>query len=187
MTKQCSLCREEKPATLEFFYRAGPKYLQSRCKACQKNYQNTWSARNREKAREYEKQWRQENRAHINERKKQRRRESPERLRERDRNRNAALRREAIDAYGCECACCGERTPEFLALDHVNEDGAEHRRQVGGGYGVYRWARAQGFPKDGRLQLLCHNCNLSRAHYGGCPHQGPVPHVSLKMRRRGSA
>jgi len=78
------------------------------------------------------------------------------------------LRNEVLKAYGSKCACCGEIQPEFLAVDHINNDGAEHRRTVG--TGLYQWLRKNGFPKE-VFQLLCHNCNFAKAKYGVCPHQ----------------
>jgi hypothetical protein len=87
------------------------------------------------------------------------------------------LRQDALDAYGNKCACCGEATPEFLGIDHVNNDGEAHRAELKGyGRSIYRWLRMQGFPQDGRFQLLCHNCNVAKGCYGGCPHNGPVPY-----------
>jgi hypothetical protein len=38
------------------------------------------------------------------------------------------IREDVIAAYGGRCACCGEFERDFLTLDHVNNDGAEHRR-----------------------------------------------------------
>jgi hypothetical protein len=83
-------------------------------------------------------------------------------------------RRAALDHYGHgdpRCACCGEALFEFLALDHVNNDGGAHRRQLGvtGGAGFYAWLRKTGYTYDG-LVVACHNCNLARAMYGRCPH-----------------
>jgi len=88
----------------------------------------------------------------------------------------AALRKQVFDHYGQRCVCCGEDNPAFLSLDHVNGDGAKHRRSLGGGergvgpYTVYKWVVNNGFP-DG-FQVLCMNCNWGRARNGGvCPHQ----------------
>lgn len=86
------------------------------------------------------------------------------------RERNAALRAEMLAAYGAACACCGERQRLFLDLDHVENDGAEHRREVGNNTQVMVQLRAQGWPR-GRFQLLCCNCNQGKARNGGvCPH-----------------
>jgi radical SAM protein with 4Fe4S-binding SPASM domain len=58
----------------------------------------------------------------------------------------------------------------------VNNDGEAHRRELKGyGRSINRWLKLQGFPHDGRFQLLCHNCNIAKGCYGGCPHQGTVP------------
>jgi hypothetical protein len=82
------------------------------------------------------------------------------------------LKLEVIAAYGGACACCGESTPEFLAVDHVDDDGAAHRRELGkhrsAGAATYEWLKRNGFPRD-RFQLLCHNCNFAKST-GGCPH-----------------
>lgn len=78
------------------------------------------------------------------------------------------LRRQVIEAYGGLCACCGERTPEFLSVDHVNGDGAQHRRDIKGP--LYRWLKANKFPQEG-FRLLCFNCNCAKGFFGACPHE----------------
>jgi len=85
--------------------------------------------------------------------------------------RRANLRAETLDAYGNRCNCCGESTPEFLSVDHINNDGAAHRREakLSGGSRFYEWLKKHGFPKD-RFQLLCYNCNFAKGRYGECPH-----------------
>ena len=67
-----------------------------------------------------------------------------------------------------KCACCGETRYEFMSLDHINNDGAEHRRVVGP-TGVLQDLKKRGFPPG--YQVLCHNCNIARQHFGCCPHQ----------------
>lgn len=66
------------------------------------------------------------------------------------------------------CACCGELNTEFLAIDHINGDGAAHRRRFGRGNSIYRWLINNRFPSS--FRILCHNCNMSRGTYGYCPH-----------------
>jgi hypothetical protein len=83
----------------------------------------------------------------------------------------------ALEHYGhgdVACRCCGERLIEFLALDHVNNDGATHRRELGisGGAQFYAWLRKTGYTYSG-LVVACHNCNQARAMYGRCPHTAP--------------
>lgn len=75
----------------------------------------------------------------------------------------------AIAQYGGFCACCGETELTFLTIDHVNNDGAEHRREIGsGGSTIYWWLSARDWPPG--YQVLCMNCNLGRQLKGTCPH-----------------
>jgi hypothetical protein len=105
---------------------------------------------------------------------KARRRTIKGRLAEKVRSRraNVALRIETLEAYGgCRCACCGETLVEFLEIDHINNNGGSHRREINkvGGGKFYRWLRANGYP-DG-YQVLCSNCNLAKFRSGECPHE----------------
>jgi len=79
-----------------------------------------------------------------------------------------ALRLTVLTAYGAACTCCGEDEEVKLALDHVDGGGREHR---GGSIrgAAYRDARDRGYPPD--YQILCHNCNASKAFGGTCVHQ----------------
>ena len=80
------------------------------------------------------------------------------------------LRLDAFNHYGgAICACCGETQYEFLALDHINGGGGEHRRSIGGGTNLYSWLKKNNYPEG--FQVLCHNCNMAKAYYGKCPHQ----------------
>ena len=85
------------------------------------------------------------------------------------------LRKTIIDHYGGKCLCCGESQLPFLTIDHINNDGAEHRQKlskegVGSPASFYRWLEKNGFP-DG-FQTLCYNCNIGKYKNGGvCPHK----------------
>ncbi len=72
---------------------------------------------------------------------------------------------------GYRCACCGETVKEFLSLDHIDNNGAQHRpKRIGHGCGkfIYWWAKRNGFPPI--LQVLCMNCNWGKRLTGVCPH-----------------
>jgi hypothetical protein len=77
-----------------------------------------------------------------------------------------------MDAYGGRCACCGEDQMEFLSIDHIFNDGGKLRREgkEATGRRFYKQLKDQGFPQ-GRLQVLCHNCNGAKGYYGICPHE----------------
>ena len=80
------------------------------------------------------------------------------------------LKHQVLAHYSCSsdpcCAWCGETAIEFLALDHIAGDGAQHRKQLGGRArsGLYLWARKNDFPP--LFRVLCHNCNSARAMHG---------------------
>ena len=79
---------------------------------------------------------------------------------------NARLRLKVLKHYGGSCACCGETNEKFLAMDHVNDDGADHRKETRYS-NLYSWLNANGMPPG--FQVLCHNCNYAKSR-GGCPH-----------------
>ena len=80
------------------------------------------------------------------------------------------LRDQVFSAYGGYiCACCRETEKAFLTIDHINNDGCKHRKEIGQS-NVYRWLKQNNFP-DG-FQVLCMNCQWGRKNCGGiCPHQ----------------
>ena len=90
-------------------------------------------------------------------------------------------KQEVLDAYGNKCACCGETNWFFLTIDHVNNDGAEHRKTVKPGTQFYIWLKKNNFPPE--FRILCWNCNCGRRMNGGiCPHQNVVePIVTLRL------
>ena len=78
-----------------------------------------------------------------------------------------------FEAYGGpQCSCCGETTIEFLTIDHLNDNGAEHRREIGmegqGGHRFYGWLKKHNYPPG--YQVLCHNCQWGKRLCGVCPH-----------------
>lgn len=84
------------------------------------------------------------------------------------------IRREArervIAHYGGACECCGESEFEFLAIDHIDGNGGQHRKQTHmSGADLGRWLERNGYPAGYRV--LCHNCNCARGFYGFCPHE----------------
>jgi hypothetical protein len=69
-----------------------------------------------------------------------------------------------------KCVCCGENRYEFLSIDHIKGGGLEHLRNVGQGRaGLSGWIVKNKYPEG--FQILCHNCNFAKGHYGKCPHK----------------
>lgn len=85
----------------------------------------------------------------------------------------AKIRAAIFAHYGTSCACCGESDEVVLTLDHINNDGAAHRKETtgkstGAGLDFYRKMIRSGFPT--LLRTLCWNCNAARGRFGYCPH-----------------
>lgn len=81
---------------------------------------------------------------------------------------------EVFDHYGgCRCSCCGEPHHEFLQMDHTENNGAAHRKELTGdaqdGRNLVIWLKKQGYPPG--YQVLCANCNYAKGHFGACPHE----------------
>ncbi len=95
-----------------------------------------------------------------------------ERLRDKKYRKN--LRVNAISYYSngtMSCVCCGEKHIEFLTLDHINNDGAKHRRENKkiSGSNLYRWLKDNNYPEG--FQVLCWNCNACKGYFGECYHK----------------
>lgn len=81
-----------------------------------------------------------------------------------------------INHYGSKCQCCGEGTFEFLDIDHVNNNGKQHRLITGQHF--CKWVMTNKFPDD--LQILCSNCNHGKAKFGICPHVQEIRPATTK-------
>ncbi len=95
-------------------------------------------------------------------------RSHPERRRKTALSHYYRLQEAAILAYGgYKCSCCGIEEPTVMCLDHIKNDGSEHRKELGflGGAQMYRWARDNGYPPV--FQVPCFNCNHAKRVNGG--------------------
>ena len=150
--KTCKQCGVEKE--LSEFNKDGKGYYYNPCKKCCATRYKKWQQDNRDYVREYQKQWVSENRDKHN---------------EYNRNRNSRLKLKVFDYYGNKCSCCGETESKFLTIDHVNNDGAAHRKVIHGDK-IYPHIIKENFPNT--FQILCWNCNLGKMlNKGICPHK----------------
>lgn len=159
-----------------------------------KEYNKEWRRTNKEHRKEYKKKYRDENREkHLSYSReyywkkvrtsrlsrprdkigeKRYKDAHKEEIRSKNVIRLRAARAVVISGYGGKCACCGEAEPNFLTIDHVNNDGNVMRKNKVHppcGYGLYKWLEKKGFPKE--FQILCYNCNMAKSRYGICPHE----------------
>jgi len=149
-----------------------------------KLYARRWRARNKEHLRKYRKELYLKNRPPDRPKAIKRTREerleirrihyrrNKERFCQEARDRHKRNRTIVIEAYGGKCTCCGESTPEFLAIDHINGRDKGPRGQGDNklGFQMYAWLIRNKFPKH-NYRLHCSNCNNARAWFGICPHE----------------
>lgn len=102
-------------------------------------------------------------------RKKKHRDKNIDRCRQQKRDADTRLKCTVIKELGNKCVICGEHRIPFLTVDHINNDGFEHRKTLSksgnhrgvDGHTIYRDIRKQGYPRD-KYQILCWNCNCSK-------------------------
>jgi len=178
-------------------YRKNPeKYIEETRQYCQRNkdkvkksravYYHLHKKNNEEKKREYAKKHYLKNKDKFNERsrlwhEKNRDRDNKKALQNYYKNREKYLKKrkekyqemriEVIKHYSkerFECNCCGEKHIEFLTIDHINNNGAEHRKEIKKS-NIIQWLYKNEFPPG--FQVLCFNCNCAKGIYGYCPHE----------------
>lgn len=199
--KTCPRCQTEKPNS-EFAPNKKTGKLQSAyCTPCRREYERERRAADPEARNAYAREWRQKNWDAAKKAQYKWREENPETWkanckRWRDKYLNDYMRekrqtnRDLVFAhYGEVCACCGESERMFLSIDHINNDGAEHRRslkgQIGkGGSSFFDWLVRKNFPSG--FQTLCRNCNWGKHVNGGtCPHQSTEGSTTIPKGSRG--
>lgn len=188
-TKRCTVCGDEKPLDEYATRRASHDGKTAKCKPCYSEYMREQRVRHRDRRLEDKRAYYRANTAAHAERGRRWRADHPEAIRaqktrwvegNRERYRaakrayNERLRRRVLDHYSDgspSCACCGEARYQFLALDHTDGGGNEHRRSLGikAGSAFCRWVVSNGFPP--LFRVLCHNCNAAMGYYGSCPHE----------------
>ena len=72
-----------------------------------------------------------------------------------------SLKIEMLAKYNNKCNHCGDGRLPVLTVDHVNGDGAMHRKKVRCGI---TFLREVIFDTSGRFQLLCMNCQWMKRH-----------------------
>jgi len=109
-----------------------------------KEYAEKWYSENKEAVLKQHREWKKANKAKL--------KADARALRQ-------VIKKEVIEHYGGKCAACGESDLDKLCIDHINNDGAMHRKIVHSSR-VYRWIQANNYPSD--LQCLCANCNTKK-------------------------
>lgn len=148
--KKCPKC--EQTLSADYFYQQ-KNGLSAYCKNCRREYKKEQRAN---KTGYYATELQKNKESRV-----VRRKENPEKYRELDKNVRNKLRLKVLTEY-CEgtpsCTKCGFTDIRALSLDHINGDGAEHRRSGIFGHKLYNWAVRNNYPD--KLQVLCMNCQF---------------------------
>jgi len=131
-----------------------------RNKEKKREYNRRWRLEHREQRKIYQKQWRQEHREQKNAANRQwyrGHRELANRIVKRAKDK---LKLEVLTYYGkgkCACVKCGFNDVRALSIDHIKGDGYLHREILIGG-DFYRWLKKNNYPEG--YQTLCMNCQF---------------------------
>lgn len=165
---KCRTCGSEKPKT-EFECISPTKgWYRRQCKTCVVERHRRLDNASKLAIRDYHRAYYRKNKSKLDKRSREWIKANPERRRKTSLSYYYRLQNEAILAYGgYRCRWCGIDEPFVLALDHVENNGREHREEIGtvGGHKLYKWLRDNGYPKG--FQILCMNCNHSKYRNGG--------------------
>ena len=122
------------------------RILSLEAKAKRLEYTRKWRKRNKHKTKEYDHTRRIVNR---------------EKYRAERKQANLECKLEVLTHYGkdgrlqCCWPDCEVIDPDMLTADHIENDGAKHRKKEGSGSALYAWLRRNGYPKG--FQTLCGN------------------------------
>jgi hypothetical protein len=172
--KVCTRCHVEKPVTDFYFLKSRNSY-EYQCKKCHSERKETERRKDPTKNRDRILRWYKKNRELILKRDKLKRiqRSATQIIKDKQirKAKHIKLKTRILQAYGGPmCVCCGESDINVLTIDHLNNNGSEHRSELFGkrnGCSVqfYHWLIRNNFPKE--YQVLCSNCNLAKHINGG--------------------
>jgi hypothetical protein len=150
--KLCTKCNIEL-SNDKFYKRKDSKDgLSSQCSECRRKVVRKYYSNNSDKWKKYS----EDNKEYIRVNKKRR-------LQER--------RLDILTYYSSgkpKCSCCGESHIEFLTIHHIDNDGAIHRKEIGGSSNLPKWIIDNNYPAG--FSVLCYNCNCAIGNHGYCPH-----------------
>ena len=108
------------------------------------------SRKSKKKQYEYNKKWRKNNLEKYKGYKKRYYYDNLEKCRERGRRCQQKIRMQVLMHYSGDypfCSCCGEKTIEFLSIDHINGGGYRHKKD-NKIHSIYLWLKRNNYPNE---------------------------------------
>ncbi len=131
-----------------------------------KQRSHDWYVNNKDRTNQNISEYRTKNKEGIKQKRKQNYLENRDIIKAKSKLYKDAIKLKVISIYTNgknQCVECHNEDITCLTLDHVNENGAEHRKQIKlSGNGMYLWVIKNNYPKI--FQVLCMNCNY-RKHF----------------------
>jgi hypothetical protein len=161
--RTCKKCGVSKPLEAFQIYDAEKGLRRHECRECLAGRLRRYAKESVDRIRAYKRKYHEANRDKIIDRVNEWVQANPDKRRKNALSHYYRLQDEAIRAYGgYTCNWCGIDEPLVLCIDHVENDGAKHRRELGflGGARFYKWLRDRGYPQG--FQVLCMNCNHAK-------------------------
>ncbi len=140
-----------------------------------KDYNKEYYQKNKERLKEVSKNWYYNHKTEHRENQRKRyqrvkkgeaeRKRTP-RVKQQIKERSLRIKLEVLSHYSHsstpKCTQCGEIRLPCLTIDHVNNNGNEHRRVLRlTGTNFYSWLKKQKYPEE--YQTLCMNCQFCKA------------------------
>ena len=166
--KKCDTCKLERSFDCFHRNRRNKDGFHTTCKECKKIVDKRYQENNKDKIKIRRHDYYLGNKDTIIKKVRKYIDENPDRRCIWSRQVRLRLKREVFAHYcgtiDIKCALCPETDINLLSIDHINGDGAKHRREMMdrsfGGNRLYRWLRKQGYP-DG-FQVLCMSCQYKK-------------------------
>jgi|SRR3990167_901244 len=145
LAKTCSKCGVTKLLAEFYAHKNGKHGRQSSCKECDRTYSSAYHKDRPQENLKATKRWQANHPGAHN---------------LRCASYTEKIKLEVFEHYGGACVHCGITDPDVLTIDHIAQNGAEHRKSMSGGRknSMASWLRSNGYPEG--FRLLCYNCNI---------------------------
>ena len=129
-----------------------------------KEYNHNYAQKNHDRILQLARKYRQKHKEELSQYREKYYRENKGRLLKEQREKRQELKRSILALYSNsedpKCVRCGITDVDILCVDHIENNGNKHRRQLGVGWDFYAWLKRNGYPEG--YQTLCFNCNMKK-------------------------